>query len=68
MAPPPPPGSSPSLSSAHLLCFAPQAMDNLLVVTSGEGSPRLLKFSVSSGQLLSEVMYSVHWWEEERVW
>ena len=48
-----------SISSAHLVMFSPAAVDHLLVVTSSSEkksrASSLLKFSASSGQLLSEV-------------
>ena len=53
MAPPPPPSStSSSLDPARIVLFSPEAVNQLLVITSGA---RLIKFSATNGQLLSEV-------------
>ena len=52
MAPPPSSGSTSTLDSAQMVSFSPQALNQLLVVTSGA---RLIKFSATNGQLLSEV-------------
>ena len=46
------PSPSNSVDPAHLVCLSPCALNQLIVVTSGA---RLLKFSASTGQLLSEV-------------
>lgn len=46
------PSSSHSVDPARRVCLSPRALDQLVVVTSGA---RLLKFSASTGQLLSEV-------------
>lgn len=43
-----------ALNSAHIVTFAPDALNQLLVITSGS---RLLKFNASNGQLLSEVSH-----------
>ena len=47
-----PVSSAHSVDPARLVCYAPRALDQLVVVTE---TARLLKFSASSGQLLSEV-------------
>ena len=52
MAPPPPSSGSATLDPARIVSFSPQALNQLLVVTAGA---RLIKFSASNGQLLSEV-------------
>ena len=53
MAPPPQSSStSSSLDPARIVTFSPQAINQLLVVTSGA---RLIKFCATNGQLLSEV-------------
>ena len=49
------PSLSHSVDPARLVCLSPRALDQLVVITSGA---RLLKFSASTGQLLSEVMTS----------
>lgn len=43
---------STSLDPASIVAFSPQALNQLLVVTTGA---RLIKFNASNGQLLSEV-------------
>ena len=43
-----------SMNRARLVTFAPQALNQLLVITDGA---RLIKFSASNGQLLSEVAH-----------
>ena len=48
----PSPSASHSVDPARLVCYAPRALDQLVVVTE---TSRLLKFSASSGQLLNEV-------------
>jgi WD40 repeat protein len=48
----PPPSGSSKLDSAHIVLFSPQALNQLLVITSGA---RLIKFNATNGQLLSEV-------------
>ncbi len=45
---------NPALETAKMVTFSPQALNQLLVITSAS---RLLKFSVSNGQLLSEVAH-----------
>ena len=47
------PSPSNAVDPAHLVCLSPCALNQLIVVTSGA---RLLKFSASTGQLLSEVL------------
>ena len=49
---PSPVSSAHSVDPARLVCYAPRALDQLVVVTE---TARLLKFSASSGQLLSDV-------------
>ena len=49
---PSPASSAHSVDPARLVRYAPRALDQLVVVTE---TARLLKFSASSGQLLSEV-------------
>ena len=48
----PPPSGSSRLDSARIVSFSPQALNQLLVITSGA---RLIKFNATNGQLLSEV-------------
>ena len=55
--------STHSVDPARLVRYAPRALDQLVVVTE---TARLLKFSASSGQLLSEVS-NLQWKLERQI-